>query len=311
MSEYFIIAICLLILVIGARIIVGQVHALSRMLRVSAFGVSVILLGFLTSLPEFSVAVNAQIDQQPQIYAGNLMGGVFLLLCGIIPLFAYIQNGISLKRSLHDGGLFAFIGLLSLPLLAALNGVITRPEAAVMIFGYLAFLVFVKPVSVQRVRHTRIPLKVLASKILIIGLAAVAIFLACNELVHITEAMASRFGIPTFIISFLVLSLGTNIPELTLALQAILKRTSDVAFGDYVGSAAANPLILGVFSFIHGSYALGIDNLLWMIGVFLLVNVVFLFFAWSHHRLSKREAIGLLGLYLVVSCLQFLGAPQV
>ncbi len=310
MSEYFIIAICLLTLAFGSRLVVNEISSLSKLLHSSVFGLSVLLLGFLTSLPELSVAITAEIDQQPQIYAGNLMGGSFLLLAGIIPLFTYLQNGLSLKKNLRGPGLFVFMLLLSSPLLAALDGVISKPEAVAMIIAYVIFLGVTKPVSVNGVRHAHVPLRALVWKILKIVLAAVVIYLACTQLVAITESVAHRFGIPAFMISFLALSLGTNIPELTLALQAIFKKKSDVAFGDYVGSAAANPLMLGVFSLYHGSYVLGIDNLIWIIGVFLLVNAVFLLFAMSKNRLSKGEALGLLTVYLVVTLLQILGIPQ-
>jgi len=311
MSEYFIILICLLTLAFSSRLIVNEIGSLSKLLHSSVFGLSVLLLGFLTSLPELSVAISAQIDQQPQIYAGNLMGGSFLLLAGIIPLFTFLQNGLPLKKSLHGSRLFVFMTLLSLPLLAALDGVIGRLEALAMIAGYVIFLAVAKPISVDKVRHARVPFKTLAWKYFKIVLAAVVIYLACTQLVTLTESAAQRFGIPAFLVSFLALSLGTNIPELTLALQAIFKRKSDVAFGDYVGSAAVNPFMLGVFSLYHGPYALGLENLHWIIGVFLLVNAVFLLFALSKNRLSKGEALGLLSIYLVVTVMQFLGIPQI
>ena len=311
MSETLIIILSLVTLAVGARVIVSEMGTLSKLLHASTFGLSLILLGFLTSLPELSVAINAQIDQMPQIYAGNLMGGSFLLLAGIIPLFTYLQNGLSLKKSLHGPSLLVFMTLLSLPLLAAVNGVITRGESVAMIALYVVFVAMAKPVSLTKLKQAKLSYATIAAKIFVIAVAAVGIYVACTELVTVTEAMALRLGAPAFLISFMLLSIGTNIPELTLALQAIFKKSSDVAFGDYVGSAAMNPLMLGVFSLYHGSYALGLEELSWFTAVFLGVNVLFLVFALSKDTLSKHEALGLLAIYIVVTALQILGVPQV
>lgn len=309
MNELMWIILCLVILVVGSRLMVTEMNQLSKLLHASAFGLSVLILGFLTSLPELSVAINAQLDQQPQIYAGNLMGGSFLLLSGIIPLFAFLQRGLNLKKTLQGHTLLLFLVLLSLPLLAALNGVITRIEAVVMIVMYGVFLLTMKPVSVEKVRRTTVPISVWTVKIAKIAVISVAIYLACTQLVDITETAAVHFGIPAFIISFLALSIGTNIPELTLALQAIFRKTSDVAFGDYVGSAAMNPLMLSIFSLYHGSYALGLDGLTWIVAVFLGVNVLFGIFAVTQRRLSKYEALTLLVVYGAVTLIQALGTP--
>jgi len=46
----------------------------------------------------------------------------------------------------------------------------------------------------------------------------------------------------------LFLSVGTNLLELSITITSIWKKHKEVAFGDYLGSAAANTFLFGVLT---------------------------------------------------------------
>src|SRR5205085_2055996 len=83
---------------IGSGLIVSAASKFSKRLRLSPFAFSFVFLGILTSIPEFSVGIQAVIDKNSEIYVGNLLGGIVVLFLVVIPLLAIFGNGISLRH---------------------------------------------------------------------------------------------------------------------------------------------------------------------------------------------------------------------
>jgi cation:H+ antiporter len=137
-------------------------------------------------------------------------------------------------------------------------------------------------------------------------LAMTISFLASRFIVTTTVSLAHYFKVSSFMISIVVLSLGTNIPEISLALRSILMEKKEVALGDYLGSAAANTLFFGVFTLLNGarinisSYSLRTLILtLFGLGVFYL-------FSQSKKEISQKEGKVLLLIYLLFIISQIL-----
>jgi len=81
-------------------LIVDAIDRMAARFHKSSFTVAFFVLGFLTSISEFSVMVNSTLAGAPQISAGNLSGASFIILLFIIPLLAIIGNGIQVKNTL-------------------------------------------------------------------------------------------------------------------------------------------------------------------------------------------------------------------
>ena len=85
-------------------------------------------------------------------------------------------------------------------------------------------------------------------------LFAIGIFLlikGAGFLVDSSSSMASKFGISKLAIGLTVVAFGTSLPELIVNVYASLKGTTDIAFGNIMGSNIANILlILGIGAII-------------------------------------------------------------
>jgi len=131
---------------------------------------------------------------------------------------------------------------------------------------------------------------------ILIGL--VLIFFVSDFIVERTMEFSEILKISPFVISVVVLSIGTNLPELFIAVRSLKSNNKDIAFGDYIGSATANTLIFGVMVMINGG-AIIIPNHFIQRFIFIFIGLVlFYFFARSKNRLSRKEAVILLLLYL-------------
>lgn len=289
------------ILWIGAGLIVNSVNHFSKALKISSFAFSFFILGILTSIPEFAVGVNAIAENKPDVFVGNLIGGIFVIFLLIIPLLAILGNGISLKNKLsHKNLLFSFFVMLT-PAFLILDKKVNMLEAILMIALYciLFFLVQKDNGILNRDNAELMDLKNYSYKDLVkIIIGTLFAFVGSHFILEDTLYFAQLFNISPFLISLVFLSIGTNIPEFTLAIKSVLSGGKDVAFGDYVGSAAANTLLFGIFGLMYGTILINIDFL--RVFVFLAMGLgLFYFFARSKDDISRKEGFMLLIFYIL------------
>ena len=106
--------------------------------------------------------------------------------------------------------------------------------------------------------------------------------------------LAQHIGVSTEIIGLTVIAVGTSLPELTTSIIASLKKQSDVALGNILGSNIYNSLfILGFIALFKPIPMTSGMHVLWMTGATLL----FLGIAYARQRLSKMTGVVFLGLY--------------
>lgn len=285
----------------ASAIVLEALEAFSNSTRLSSFIVSFLILGILTSLTEISVGLNAVIEGKPGIFVGNLIGGSFVILAGIIPFLAMTNGGVVLKKNLSNGQLMTFMILLLSPSLVILDGFVSVPDAILVLLLYGMFVYFLqkKEGVVGALSSPSISRKDLLHGLARIFLGAGLIFLASHIIVDATVFFAEALRISPFLVSLLVLSIGTNLPEISIALKSAKSGRSDIAFGDYVGSAAFNVMLFGFFTLLHGPFALEAKGFSVSFGLIALGYAAFFLFARSKSRLSPMEGMVLLMIYLL------------
>ncbi|MCA9379973.1 hypothetical protein KC675_02215 [Candidatus Dojkabacteria bacterium] len=295
----------------GSGLIIKSVDKISRKLRVSSFAISFFLLGILTSIPEISLSLAALSEGKPEIFVGSLIGGIIVIFFFIIPIFAVLGNGIKLTNKIESTKLiYAFIVLLT-PLIAVMDKRITVTEGIfIIILAGVLFFTVEKNKGVldgdnEMLHLKRYSLHDLLKILLGIGL----IFGASNLIVDKTIYFGTLLSVPAFFISLIVLSLGTNIPEISLVFRAIKDKKKDVAFGNYLGSGTVNVVIFAVMTLMSGGEVLTVNNF-WKTLVIAVVGfATFYHFTKSKHDISRQEGAILLLVYavfLLVEGLMFL-----
>src|SRR4030042_5741949 len=86
----------------GAGLIISAVDKISKKSNISKFAVSFFILGLLTSTPELAVGINSIADHDPEIFVGNLLGGIIVIFLLIVPILAIMGNGIKLAHQLNS-----------------------------------------------------------------------------------------------------------------------------------------------------------------------------------------------------------------
>lgn len=284
------------------------------------FGVAFFVLGILTSISEISVAVNASIEGVPQISAGNLIGGSMVIFLLIIPLLATLGNGIPLGKILSTRTMILVLAFVLLPSLLILDHTISRSEGAIMIIMYVALMYGLekkKPAeqtagdAVQDVKEELLrKRKATVLDVAKISFAALLIFAAGKILVDEALFFSRSLSVPPSLMGLILLSVGTNVPELTVAIRCVIRKKTDIAFGDYLGSAAANTLIMGFLPLFNGPFRVERSEFIATFALLCVGLALFFVFSRSHKDLSRKEGGVLLGIYGVFMLIQIFSAAR-
>lgn len=286
----------------GAGLIVKSIDKIAKKLKLSTFVISFFLLGLLTSIPEMALGLSAVGEGKPEIFVGNLLGGVVVIFLFIIPLLAILGNGLSVNHTLSRRDLALTLAICCVPALAVIDQRVSNFEGMLLLgaYGFL-FYTFQKKFSFFDKRETEV-LSIKAYSfvdLLKVALGIGLVFVSSNYIVDQTVAYSNHFEIPAFYIGLIVLSIGTNLPELSLALRGVVSGKKDVAFGDYLGSASANTLLFGVFTMINDGEVLTVNNF-FVTFLFIAGGLgLFYYFARSGRIITRREGTVLLSIYVL------------
>jgi cation:H+ antiporter len=137
--------------------------------------------------------------------------------------------------------------------------------------------------------------------LLVAGLAG--LWLGTEATISGAVGIAERFGVPEFVIGLAILSVGSDLPELAIAVDAAIKnlqsgQTSDVVVGSALGSGLAQiGLVLGISGFLH--HLTLPSKAVYQHGSVLLGSLVLLaLFAFDGH-ISLTEGIALVVVYAI------------
>lgn len=287
---------------IGSGLVIGSVERLSKILKISSFSISFIVLGLFTSASELSVGVNAVLKNDPEIYVGTLIGASIVIFMLIIPLLAILGNNIKITPEFRGFNLPASLVVVALPVILAMDGRVSKTDSviALSLFGILVVAIQTKKGLFQKMKdiNSRSSVRVWKELLRIVFGVAV-IFIASRFVVEQTEYISSIFHLSPFVISLLLVSIGTNIPELSLVVRSVFMKNNQVAFGDYVGSASFNTFLVGGLTLLYGKTVILTNSYLVSL-LFLFVGLfAFYYFARTKNTISRAEALVLLALYIL------------
>lgn len=293
-----------LVLWYGSGLLVDTIKLLAKKIKMPPFAFSFFVLGILTSIPEISVGLNSLKEGRPEIFVGNLLGSIIVMFLLVIPVLAILSRGVKVNHYLNNRDLLVTLGIIATPAFFALDQTITNVEGYILVVLYvtLFYILRAKRGLWQRVesvlqresrnlRHSSI-LK------LIVGIALVLI--SSHFIVIQTINFAEAYNLSTFIVGLLVLSVGTNLPELSLALRSLTNKAENIALGDYLGSAAVNSMLFGVFTLLSNGEVITAAQFHITFMIIVLSLAAFYFMTRGPKSvLTRKQGFILLGCYLI------------
>ena len=303
------------ILIKGADLFVDGASNIALNFKVSKMLIGLTIVAFGTSAPEFAVSVKGLLSGSFDIVLGNVIGSNILNILLILGVAAMIHPLVvksnTVKKELPITLLITalFAVLLSDNLFdKSMSNNFTRGDGIVLILFFLVFIYYLINLMRNKVEDTTDE-KVLSlpKSFLYTFIGLIAIILGSNFVVDSASYLAKAFGVSERIISLTIIALGTSLPELVTSVMATKKGEYDIAIGNVVGSNIFNigiviglPVtILGGISKIAFSY---IDLI-----VMIVTALMLYLFSKNDYRISKREGLSFLILFVVYYSYVILG----
>lgn len=251
--------ISLVILYYGAEGLVFGASSLAKRLGISALVIGLTIVSIGTSLPELLVSVKAAMNGQSALSIGNVLGSNLFNIGIILGLSAIIYPLLAKKQLLRfDVPVMILTSVLFL--LLFLDSKISRIEALLMVVLFITYTAYLL-ISSKKANKSKsnsdesddIKLtKHWVLDVLFIVVGLVALVWGSDLLVVNAIIIAERLGMSEAMIGLTIVAAGTSMPELATSVVAALKKRTDIAIGNIVGSNIFNILlILGVSGLIH------------------------------------------------------------
>ncbi len=297
-----------LLLLQSVQMLVKALVALSKMLGISQFTTSFLVIGIAAVLPEFSISLSAAMDGNPGFGLGLLLGSNVTDLTLILGAIAIIASSVKFTSTLIAGGSKFYLALLALPVLLMLDGEYSRLDGVALL---AAFAFYVRHIS----RSRKSPGEVIAeigqhkmkafSGSMLIALSLFVLFSSANIVADNAISLAGILRLPAIFVGVLIAA-ATCLPELTFSLEAIREGKKGLGLGDILGNVATDAtLTLGVIAFL---FPFRIPQLpLGLLTGFSMVIVGFmaLEFIRTGRQLDRKEGLMLLLIYLAFILSQF------
>ena len=267
--EYIILIASLAGIVFGADFLVAGAVSIAKKYRVSDFVIGAAIVGVGTSMPEFVVSFLGALNGNADVAIGNVVGSNIFNILGIAGVTAlFFPIAIDKKNMKFEIPLCIAVSIL-LTILAFnfLDGTpatISRIDGLLLLAGFVLFIWY----SFSRDRKNKMTIVVDAEEtsplwiavIKVVG-GLVLLITSCDLFVDNAVLIAKSFGVNDAFISLTLIACGTSLPELAASVAAAVKKNTDMALGNIIGSNIFNiTLILGLSSQVMPLTSSGITS---------------------------------------------------
>lgn len=252
-------------LVAGAELLVRGASKLALSIGISPLVVGLTVVSIGTSAPEVAVSISAVLDGRTDIAIGNVVGSNIFNVLFILGLSALVTPLFVGKQIIRQE-IPIMIGTSILLIVLGLDGRLGIFDAVLLcglLLSYIAFLVIQSRRQTASAgghepdanagrswdSHWMVQLLLIAA-----GLALLV--LGSRGLVTAAVAFAQALGVSDIIIGLTIVAAGTSMPEVATSVMAALRKESDIAVGNVIGSCVFNILgclgLAGLFASAPG-----------------------------------------------------------
>ncbi len=254
--DYLFVAGGLVGLYFGAEWLLRGAIAVAQKLAIPTLIVSLVIVGFGTSMPELLVSVRAALTGSSDIALGNVVGSntanILLIIgaCALIFPITHWDKGVKRDTYVMIGAAVLLLGLVQFTSIGRIAGLLM----VIALIAYIGYAYVQGKSSMEELADDDVKHEVLSSgfmAVLILGGLA-TLFVGAELLVRGATNLARDFGVSEAVIGLTVVAVGTSLPELATGIMSALRKHSDIMIGNIVGSNIFNILfILGVTSVLQ------------------------------------------------------------
>ncbi|MGX6591775.1 calcium/sodium antiporter [Cetobacterium ceti] len=295
-------------LVYGANFLVDGASAIAKKFNIPNIVIGLTIVAFGTSAPELVVNTIASVKGYSAITMGNVIGSNLINTLIILGVTAAIYPLSVSKTTTFVEVPLSFIAGLIVLIMAndyyfdGVNSIIGRGDGIILLVFFIMFLGYNFYLTLKAKEEDELEIKNYSMGIAIgafIG-GLILLIVGGKFIVDSAVAIATGLGVSERVISLTIVALGTSLPELATSVVAAMKKNSDLAIGNCVGSNIFNIFfILGISAVIRPINIGAGENLELIFNV--LAGVLLFVFILRRRKLVRWQGIAMIvfyGIYL-------------
>ncbi|MFB1051969.1 calcium/sodium antiporter [Paraliobacillus sp. JSM ZJ581] len=305
---YILLIVGFILLIKGADFFVDGASKIATALRVSPLIIGLTIVAFGTSAPEATVSIVAALEGSAGVTIGNVVGSNIFNITLVVGIGALILPMTVESETIRKeipftllAGVVVLIMVSDISLQQSTSAFISRGDGFILLLFFAIFLYYIFEVA----RSSNTKLETVAQEkpplgkniiLAVIGLAAIV--LGGELVVSNASKIALSFGMSETLVGLTIVAVGTSLPELITTITAALKKETDIALGNIVGSNIFNLfLVLGLTSIIS---PLTVDNTIFFDIMFMnILTLILLIFSRTSYKIGRLEGGWLTSLYVL------------
>lgn len=249
-------AIGFVFLIIGADLLVRGSSAIAKRFHIPdiVIGLTIVCIG--TSMPEIVITISSAFKNYTELIVGNAIGSNLcnlMLILGVVSFLRPVKIEKEIQKVHIPISIFStfFLLLIGNGLLGTEKFVITRLDGAILLILFIIYFSYPIVLAIRDIKKNKQQLQkkdknnlsVITSCIFIIA-GIVLLKYGGDFVVDNSVTIAHRFGISEQVIGLTIVAIGTAMPELITSIIAAIKKDTNLAIGNLIGSCMLNLLLI-------------------------------------------------------------------
>ncbi|MCH8518504.1 calcium/sodium antiporter [Candidatus Gracilibacteria bacterium] len=310
MLTYILFLIGFPLLIKGADILILGASSLALRYGIPSLVVGLTIVAFGTSAPELAVNIFSAFKGSTELIMGNIIGSNISNILLILGVTACIITLPAEQSTLYKEIPFSLFTIVLVAIFGFLFGGIFFITALFFLILFLGFIYYTyclaikgnKDIGNQGEKNNS---KSVFLSISYIILGLLGLTLGGKWIVDGAIEIALSLGMSELVVGLTIVAIGTSLPELATSVIAAIKKETDIAIGNIVGSNIFNILlVLGVSGLIT---SIAIDGEIYRdIGVNILATILLTLFLYFSKGNKLRRVHGVVFLIFFILYVIFL-----
>lgn len=291
----------------AADMLVKGISKIAQYLKWREFVIAFFVMAIAGSAPNLFIGVSSALHGIPELSFGDMIGNNTVDLTLVVALAVLFGGTLTAKGAIIQQSALLTIVIAILPLLLIVDGVLGRGDGIVLILVFFAYSVWLlrKRKGFAQPFHDKeeaplVEFRQFLKNLVLIVVGIALLLVSAEGMVRSASFFADAFQLPIALFGILVIGLGNALPEMYFSIAAARKQQNWIVLGQLMGAVIVPAtLVIGIVALIHPIVVPDFSP--FSVGRFFLIISAFFFllFTRTERKITRTEALFLIGLYLV------------
>ncbi|MGB4960413.1 MAG: calcium/sodium antiporter [Saprospiraceae bacterium] len=312
MLSFLILVIGLVLVIYGANILVDGASALAKKYNIPNIVIGLTIVAFGTSAPELAISTYSAYTGNSEIAIGNVVGSNIANILLILGITAIIYPLTILKNTVLKeiplsvlAAIILYVMVNDVALEGDAQNMISIADGIILLAFMAIFMYYLVHLAQTSGEEEDLEILHMSKEKSLLYIIGGLLFLIGGGKLFVDGAVeiALKLGMSKAVIGLTIVAIGTSLPELATSVVAALKKNSDIAVGNIVGSNIFNVfLILGTSSLVSPLERGNITDIDLLVCIGASVALLVASYLMGRHKVTKVE-----GIFFIIAYIVYLG----